>query len=350
MDKVITDSLAGSISASQVRTLPSADAQARRALWISWERHRRTRELARSLGLELREITSSAPSGIRYLSLFVRTLMTVARRRPAVLVVQCPSLLLGIWAAVLKPLFGYRLVADLHNEAVEPINLRASWYQSAFAWIRRAADMNVVTNDALKALVEAEGGRAIVVPDKVPELEPSAPTSSRTNRRRVVFICTYAIDEPVHAFLEAARFLGADIDVFVTGDRRRAPADIVVPPNVQLTGFLPEHAYAQLLADADVLVDLTSLENCLVCGAYEALALEKPLVTSDTRALRSYFRVGTVYTQHEARAIAGAIGYAIAHANRLTLEMRRLKRRLRDEWASQRAALESIIRTYGSTT
>jgi glycosyltransferase involved in cell wall biosynthesis len=55
------------------------------------------------------------------------------------------------------------------------------------------------------------------------------------------------------------------------------------------------------------LLDLTTFQDCLVCGAYEAMTTGKPCVLSDTPALREYFTRGVVFTSHEPTAIARAV-------------------------------------------
>jgi spore maturation protein CgeB len=92
-----------------------------------------------------------------------------------------------------------------------------------------------------------------------------------------------------------------------------------------------------------VIVDLTAIEDCLVCGAYEAVALGRPLVTSDTAALRAYFRQGTVYSRHDSVSLAAAITYALAHRERLAAEMRELKPDLIASWTTQRDALRRVL-------
>jgi glycosyltransferase involved in cell wall biosynthesis len=85
------------------------------------------------------------------------------------------------------------------------------------------------------------------------------------------------------------------------------------------------------------------MEDCLVCGAYEAVALGKPLVTSDTAALRNYFRKGTVYTRHDPRSLAAAITYALAHRERLAAEMETLRRELAGDWKQRRDTLRHAL-------
>jgi glycosyltransferase involved in cell wall biosynthesis len=311
-------------------------------IWLTWERHRRTRELSRELGLRLFEIESNLPRSLKYIPLLWKSAVLLFRERPQVLFIQCPSFVLGLWAAALKPVLRYTLVADLHTEAVEPFIVSFPCYRTLLRRIQRAADYCVVSNGALKEVVERTGGKALVLPDKLPALGAAAEAARPVPI--VVFICTYSSDEPYRDVIEAARLVGPRIAVFITGDPHGFEPDRPLPPHVQLTGFLAEAAYEDLLRSADVVIDLTSAENCLVCGAYEAVALEKPLVTSDTRALREYFRLGTVYARHDAQSLAAAITYALAHKGRLTTEMRVLRRQLTDSWAAQRTALEHALR------
>jgi glycosyltransferase involved in cell wall biosynthesis len=264
----------------------------------------------------------------------------VCRHSPDVLIVQCPSIVLGLWAAALKPLCGYTLVADLHNEAVKPYIVSSRVYERLLGVVHRAADLCIVTNPNLTPVIESAGGRTFVLPDKLPDLrsassEKPAPTS-------VVFVCTYSPDEPYREVIEAAAALDPSVTVFITG-RYRGKDPLPVPSNVRLTGFLPEEAYVSLLASADVIVDLTAIEDCLVCGAYEAVALGRPLVTSDTAALRQYFRRGTVYARHDSASLAAAITRALADRERLAAEMRSLKPDLMAAWTEQRDALQALL-------
>jgi glycosyltransferase involved in cell wall biosynthesis len=289
---------------------------------VTWERHRRTQELSGDLRASLFEITSGLPRLGRYAVLLARTAMCLFRTAPDVLIVQCPSIVLGLWALALRPVFGYRLIADLHNEAVKPYIVSSRVYERLLRVIHRAADLCLVSNPNLAPVIERAGGKAFVLPDKLPQLHPVATAAPATPS--VVFVCTYSRDEPFLEVIEAARALDPAVTLFVTG-RYRGKEPLSVPGNVRLTGFLPEDAYVALLGSADVIVDLTAIEDCLVCGAYEAVALGRPLVTSDTAALRGYFRQGTVYSRHDSVSLADAITYALAHRDRLAAEMRDLK-------------------------
>ena len=311
---------------------------------MTWERHRRTREIARTFGATLLEVTATGGRVTRYVRLLARTTWALASRRPDVLFVQCPSIVLGVWCALLKPVLRYRLIADIHNEAVEPFNYSFGIYRLLLRLIRRAADVSLVTNDALEAIVNGTGGRAFVLPDKVPDLGVRGSERRALNGpAQVVFICTFAPDEPVHDVIEAARLLGPRVQLHITGNPAPLQGRLELPAHVSLTGFLDDDAYEGLLANADVLIDLTRMDNCLVCGAYEAVALQKPLVTSDTRALRRYFRKGAIYARHDPQSLADAIACAVAGRERLAAEMQELKRELHDHWTGRGNALAHML-------
>jgi glycosyltransferase involved in cell wall biosynthesis len=313
------------------------------AVWIAWERHRRSRELSSAFDAELIEVVSALGRPWKYPVLFWQTIACIALRRPAVVFAQCPSVLLGVIAALLRRLFGFTLVLDLHNECVEPCNYSSRAYVAAIKWMWRASDVCVVTNHALAEVIGTKARHVCILPDRIPDFDlPEAITPPATSPMTVVFICTFAPDEPYTEVIAAARLL-PEVEVHVTGNPRGAALPNPLPANVRLRGYLPEREYEDLLRCATVIVDLTSLENCLVCGAYEAVALEKPLVTSDTAALKQHFRRGTVYTKHTPEGLAAAVDRAVRQRHELVVEMRQLRESLGKEWATAKSLLESTI-------
>ena len=80
-----------------------------------------------------------------------------------------------------------------------------------------------------------------------------------------------------------------------------------VPPNVYLTGFMPDDRYLALLRGADALLVLTREDHTMQRGGYEAVALEKPLITSDWPLLREVFSRGTVHVDNSAASIVAAL-------------------------------------------
>ena len=306
-----------------------------RALWISWERHRRSRELSRALDVPLVEIISGGPRLWRSASCATRTVLTLLRARPRILFVQNPSVQLAYIAGILKPLLGYTLVVDRHSNFDFQDTERGFFNFLSNDSIRRA-DLTIVTNDTIADLVRRKGGRPLVLQDLLPTLHPT-PRTLPPATARVVYICSFLPDEPVEALIGAARRLGDGFRIYVTGKPSKPYRELLraAPPNVQLTGFLAEPDYASLLAAADLVIVLTTRMNTLLCGAYEGVSLRKPLVLSDQVVLREYFTQGVVLTENTPEGIESALRTAARDRERLAAEMRALAPALRADWETR---------------
>jgi glycosyltransferase involved in cell wall biosynthesis len=272
-----------------------------------------------------------------------RTLALLRRTNPAILFVQNPSLLLTTLALASRRFFGYTLVVDAHNEGVRPF-MRPGRF---VAWLTRrllkGADATIVTNPALEKHVNAAGGRALVLPDRMPEPETPAKAADINDATLVAVISTFLPDEPVAAIMAAAATL-PEVQFAFTGDVKRfRHKDIELPPNVRLTGYLADKAFWKLLAQADVICDLTLKPDCLVCGAYEALALAKPMVLSDNPATREIFGSAAVLTDNSAADIACAVATAVEQRESLEANARLLRARYAAPWRVQAASVWATI-------
>jgi hypothetical protein len=119
-----------------------------------------------------------------------------------------------------------------------------------------------------------------------------------------------------------------------------------LPENIILTGFLTENDYWKLIISVDLIIDLTFRENCLVCGAYEAVAAEIPMVLSNTKTLKGHFDKGAVFTDNEEVSIKNTISFAMLNYNRLNSEVKVLKKELIRKWEVDGNNLKNTIATY----
>jgi len=110
---------------------------------------------------------------------------------------------------------------------------------------------------------------------------------------KVAVICSFSIDEPLEEILDAAAAL-PNVLFYITGDKSRADKRILSTKqkNVRFTGFLDQGKYVSTLKDVDAIVVLTKRDRTMLAGAYEALALQKPLITSNWGALSDTFVEG----------------------------------------------------------
>ncbi len=317
-------------------------------MFLTWERHQRTRSLVAHLGLTLREVVISGPRHRRYWGQIAGTLHHLRRERPRLVVLQNPSLVLNVLVLCWRAISRTRcvIVMDAHNEAVEPINITWGWWRALATWALRSADFVIVTNHFLAEKVVRQGGRPLVLPDPVPDVTPSdAPALAPAEPLRLLVIATYEKDEPIEPILEAARALQGQIEFQFTGNFRKLPEQVrtSAPPNVKFLGFLAEADYWQRMREAHGVLDFTLMEDCLVCGAYEAVAVGRPMVLSDTRALQEFFRLGAVYSSPEPAQIVASVRRLRAEYEPLTAQIGQLRTVLQTEWAACRTQAESAI-------
>lgn len=319
------------------------------ALWISWNEHRRTTGLCAAWDVPLHVIHSKRRGVLRWIDQALQTMRLLHRRKPRILLVQNPSLALTTLVAHIRPLFGYCLVVDAHNEGVRPFARTGR----IVSWLTRRllnlADVTIVTNDALAEDVGAAGGRALVLPDRLPEPELPIKLPAKGEEPLVAVISSFMADEPIDAIISAAGALPG-VQFAFTGDARRFRSGVgALPPNVRLTGYLAEPAFWKLLSRADVICDLTLKPDCLVCGAYEALAVAKPMVLSDNEATRLIFGSAAVLTGSDRESIAAAVRSAIDQDRQLGAAARRLREAYPGPWRLQaQATWDAICRAARS--
>lgn len=296
----------------------------RRALFVSWiSHHGRSADLSAALGAEAvfiatGRLTDRRTAPFRHAVQAVRTVRLLRARRPDVLLVMAPPAALVLIGLVWRRLTGGRLVVDAHSGAV---------LGRPLAWrLGRHADCTVVT---LPSLTEGLP-RAVALHDPPAAAVPAAPHGE------VVFPASWYSDEPHEDLVEAARLL-PDVRLAVTG---RPPQALDVPPNLRLTGFLPREQYLELVAGAPLVLALTTRPETMQRAAYEAVAAGRPVVASDTAALRSYLGPAAVYAGRGGPALAAAVSEALRRAGELEAAATQVREQ-------QRAAFQDGVRALG---
>jgi glycosyltransferase involved in cell wall biosynthesis len=339
-------SAVGGVPSSGQQTMSSASSPPGRtpAMWISWNPHRRTSGLCAAWEVPLHIIRSKRHGLGRWIEQAVNTLTLLRRQKPAILFVQNPSLALTVLAVLSRPLFAYYLVVDAHNEGVRPFERPGAFVGWLTRSLLRAADATIVSNAALVHDVAKAGGRPLVLPDNLPVPAPAAKHRLGEDAPHVVVIATFRRDEPIAEIMAAAATM-PEIRFAFSGDARRLRrTNVELPPNVRLTGFLPDPAYWRLLAQARVVCDLTLKPDCLVCGAYEGLALAKPMVLSDNPPTREIFGRAAVLTGSEPDEIATALRTALEQHERIAAGAREVRDEFPARWQTQATAAWDAIR------
>ncbi|MGI0077015.1 MAG: glycosyltransferase, partial [Nitrosopumilaceae archaeon] len=233
-----------------------------------------------------------------------------------------------------------KVIVDNHYDGVEPSH---NFLKPIAKFIHKFAYLNIVTNDNHKQLLRKYRANAFVLPDKLPSF-PNELYSIKPTPNQVLVISTFAKDEPYGEVFEAAKHLVQDnIHFYFTGNYKNKGIDQTnLPSNVHLMGYIPENKFLKAIFSATVIVDLTLMENCLVCGGYEAVAAGRPVVLSDMAVLRAYFSKGAVFCKNTAANIATSVLYAIKHSEQLQVDVGDLKRDINMEWPNTLAMLKGV--------
>lgn len=311
--------------------LPYELAHMRKGIWISWEIQRRNKGISSALFWPLHEIVSSRNRFFRYLYSSYETLKLLYNKRTPFVVVQNPSIILASLAICLKFLIGYKILVDTHNSGLIPLGGRSIVLMAISKWLQRHADLTIVTNSNLKKIVELNRGRAFVLPDRMPEV-PATVAFPLEGKYNIACISTFKEDEPYRQIIDASRLIPPEMFIYFTGQYQGKIDVDLLPLNVKLVGFIPEPKYWSLLNSVDAIIDLTLRDDCLVCGAYEGIAVGKPLILSRTEAIMDYFRAGCIYVDPKPTSIAAGIQTAFDQFERLSKEIVRLKDILAEDW------------------
>lgn len=285
-------------------------------VWITWEKQIRNKSLSRKFDAKLYEFDYPQSALPRYIKSIVKTLVVLFGQRPKVVFVQNPSIVLALLAVLSKCILGNILVVDAHNVGLYP---SGKLFKLLAKIILKYSSFTIVTNHALADYVELMGGRPLIIPDPLPSFHNEHELRCMdVDATAVLFICSWANDEPYLEVFKAAESL-PQFRFYVTGRSKGRELEYgkPLPNNVILTGYLSDDEYHKKLATSLAVIDLTTRENCLVCGAYEATALERPFIVSNKKAIRDYFVKGCVYIENTAPDIVAGIGLMNENYNEL---------------------------------
>ncbi len=312
-------------------------------IWITWEKQRRNQTLSKALNAKLFEFDLKCTRLLRYPIAIFKTLATFVAERPELIFVQNPSLILSFFAVNYGLIADVPVIVDAHNAGVYPFNGKYAWADRLATYLFRKASITIVTNDALAAYVSTHGGHAEVLPDPIPEFPTPIAKKVLKGNFNILFVCSWADDEPYDEVMQAARLLDKNIYVYITGNGRGKELKYMdkMPENVVFTGYLQDSDFIEMLYSCDLVMDLTTRNNCLVCGAYESVAAEKPLIVSNSKASMEYFSQGALYTTNTSSDIAAQIENAVNMKDNMQKQIKVLKKEMMNEWAKRLQTMET---------
>jgi glycosyltransferase involved in cell wall biosynthesis len=283
---------------------------------------------------------------IKYPLLFVKTLYILKREKPEIILCQSPPIFCALAAMVYQYLTGKKNSAVLIDAHTQSFDKPWSYFKALNRLALRRASMVIVTNVELQSKVLLNYGiNSIVLEDRIPDFDMSPSAGyQKTNTKekddddnnlffKVAVISSFAADEPLENVLDSAEDL-TDVKFFITGDKSKADKQFLKRKlnNVVFTGFLEHDAYISLLQNVDTIMVLTKRDRTMLAGAYETLALEKPLITSNWVPLKQYFNKGAIHVDNSSDEIKQAIKTVQRKKEELAKDMHQLKIEKINEW------------------
>ena len=327
----------------------------KKAIWLTWHEHRRTRSLVSRLGGVSVFVFDDHRFFQRNFLGPLWTLRILNREKAGIIFIHFSYLLL---ASILFYKYLFRrgklvIISDCHNKALK--RTVGGLLKRPFSFLKRfllsSVDMIIVTNKLLVPKARSYCGVVGVLRDpltdwKGKDLEIRKARKSATNPY-VFFICSFDKDEPVDLILDVAKNIPSrlGIDVVISGNPAQAG---ITPetgnlPGVRFPGFMPEEEYRNTLFLAEAVVILTNDPDCLVCGAYESIGAKRPTILSETETLMSCFGGEALYTAHSTEAILAVISVALASKRKGGNGQEDFEVAFRREWSQFESVLASEL-------
>ncbi|MBJ6137691.1 glycosyltransferase [Marinobacter litoralis] len=285
----------------------------KKCIFLSWEIHTRSRSISRELGVPIFEVVHDNFFLIRYYRSIIETFRILKKEKPNIVIFQNPSIVLAVFILVYSRFSKLDLVMDAHNAAIFPLEGKFWLLNKLCSVLISKVKLTIITNQFLIESIKDRGGRPFVLEDPIPKLDVSKGVkTSKGKVKKLVFVCSWAKDEPYMEVMEAFKSLSdKDVMLFVTGRPPEYVFNKPIPNNVKLTGFLSEQDYIDLLAGSNLIIDLTNRPDCLVCGGYEAAAVGTPCIISNNLCSSDTFSKGYVYSENDSGGLKDSILYAI---------------------------------------
>ncbi len=317
---------------------------------LSWVReHRRNELLAERLGGSLHDICYGKQGNLwqapfRYVLQAWKTWNILSKEQPDVVIAVNPPIFCAVTAYLYSRRYGAQFGLDSHTGAF--YSLKWGWSVGLQRFLARRALITIAHNKDLGEIVKNWGCRYVVLsftPGKYPEGE-HFPMEGKFN---IAAVSSFLGDEPTEIVFEAARRL-SDVTFYMTGDYRRCRRRLLAqkPDNLHLTGFMPYTRYVGLLRAADATMVLTTRDHTLLMGAYEAISLGSPLITSNWPILQDCYSLGTVHVPNTVDGLCAGIRRAQREHDILRRDIVLLREKLEKDFETTMVEIERVIKEF----
>lgn len=206
---------------------------------------------------------------------------------------------------------------------------------------------NIVTNSEHANIVRAWGADYTVIGDIPIRYVNMKIYEKMRSGFNITLVNSFSDREPVEKIIKTAKKIN-NISIYITGKLKYANKALLLntPNNIIFTDFLPNEQYAWLLKNSNAVMTQTTSDNTMQRGAYEAMALETPIITSDWGILRETFYKGTIFVKNDVDSIIQGILEMKKDYKKYKKEIKELKKERLAIWNRKKELLLDKIMKY----
>ena len=245
---------------------------------------------------------------LRYLALFLRTLILLAVEKPDFVYAQNPPVFCPLASLLCCKMAGKRLIVDHHSvwrvKTVGGLVGRGIGFIESF--VSSAAYLNTAPHGVWAEELRRMGASRVLVVHDFVERNPF--DRDQKLRGKYAETPTIAIAshgghplERLEAEVGAASSLNG-FSLLVTGPPSKLAGRVkYLPPNVKFLGMLPMSDYLGLKASVDLALNITDEPHTLSHVLFEYAASSLPVVSSSQRVVRDLFGDSILYVENSDR-------------------------------------------------
>lgn len=282
---------------------------------------------------------------VKYFMQFLKSLIILFRESPDVVFVMSPPVFCCLPVYVYCKLKNKKFILDIHTGAlVDKLWKKVMFLQKFFV---KSALFSMITNEEVGDKLRKWNCKYRIVPD-VPIKVRTVKKPVLKGKYNITLVNTFAKDEPLDNFLEAAKKIDS-ANFFITGKINSNNSHFAenINDHIKFTDFLPDPEYYGLLMDSDIVIVLTTRDKTMQRGAYEAIYLGRPVITSDWKVLRNNFSIGAVFVDNSVEGIEKGINNALKNLGKLELESRQLRAIKLNIWEGNYKYIKQMIDLEG---
>lgn len=284
---------------------------------------------------------------IKYVLATFKTISILRKNQPEVILIQNPPIfaILAVWFYCVFNKAAF--ITDSHSAAFD----KPRWMM--FLWLYhilcKCALVNIVHNKPLEDRIKKWNLSSITI-GNIPFILVTDLEYTFKPGFNIVVVNTYSDDEPVDEVITAAYQL-PKINFYITGNLNIAPRNIIskVSSNVFLTDFIAYKEYVALLKGCDAVVVLTTKDFTMQNGAYEAMELEKPIITSDWPVLREAYSKGAIHINNSSSELVKAIQKMQNNYSTYLSGIKELRKEKYGVWEDNFSQLQSLIKEHNNS-